>query len=200
MRGLSGTGPGVATLSLGTEEEVLPCPVLPIASRRPRAAFRGSPPRSQSRQRLWFSRPRPQAAAQAPCVANATTLCLNNGRFKVQVTWSVAVPGHERRRDRNPTDRRHGRVLVLLGEQHRARRQGRRRPGVQQPFWVFYGALSDVAYTITVTDPQTGAVKTYNNPERTPREQRGHRRVLTNCRQSVFSLQFSVRFGPVLNR
>jgi hypothetical protein len=31
-------------------------------------------------------------------------------------------------------------------------------------FWVFYGALSDVEYTITVTDTVTGAAKTYTNP------------------------------------
>ena len=31
-------------------------------------------------------------------------------------------------------------------------------------FWVFSGALSDVEYTITVTDGLTGAVKTYQNP------------------------------------
>jgi len=31
-------------------------------------------------------------------------------------------------------------------------------------FWVFYGALSNVEYTITVTDTLTGAVKTYVNP------------------------------------
>ena len=31
-------------------------------------------------------------------------------------------------------------------------------------FWVFYGALSNVEYTLTVTDTQTGAVKTYTNP------------------------------------
>jgi hypothetical protein len=31
-------------------------------------------------------------------------------------------------------------------------------------YWVFYGALSDVEYTITVTDTLTGAVKTYFNP------------------------------------
>jgi len=30
-------------------------------------------------------------------------------------------------------------------------------------FWVFYGALSDVAYTVTVTDTTTGAVRTYVN-------------------------------------
>ena len=31
-------------------------------------------------------------------------------------------------------------------------------------YWVFYGALSNVEYTITVTDHQTGKVKTYHNP------------------------------------
>jgi hypothetical protein len=31
-------------------------------------------------------------------------------------------------------------------------------------YWVFYGALSDVEYTIRVTDNSTGAVKTYFNP------------------------------------
>jgi hypothetical protein len=31
-------------------------------------------------------------------------------------------------------------------------------------FWVFYGALSHVGYTITVTDTQTGTVRTYHNP------------------------------------
>jgi hypothetical protein len=35
---------------------------------------------------------------------------------------------------------------------------------VDGKFWIFYGALSDVHYTITVTDTQTGAVKTYTNP------------------------------------
>ena len=32
-------------------------------------------------------------------------------------------------------------------------------------FWVFYGALSNVQYTITVTDTMTGVAKTYSNPE-----------------------------------
>jgi len=31
-------------------------------------------------------------------------------------------------------------------------------------FWVYYGALSDVQYTITVTDTLTDQVKTYINP------------------------------------
>ena len=32
-------------------------------------------------------------------------------------------------------------------------------------FWVFYGALSNVEYTITVTDTETGAVRQYHNPQ-----------------------------------
>jgi hypothetical protein len=31
-------------------------------------------------------------------------------------------------------------------------------------YWVFYGALSNVEYTLTVTDTMTGKVKTYKNP------------------------------------
>ena len=30
--------------------------------------------------------------------------------------------------------------------------------------WVFYGALSDVEYALTVTDTMTGAVRRYFNP------------------------------------
>ena len=30
--------------------------------------------------------------------------------------------------------------------------------------WVFYGALSNVAYTLTVTDLATGETRTYDNP------------------------------------
>ena len=46
-------------------------------------------------------------------------------------------------------------------------------------FWLFYGALSNVEYTLTVTDTETGAVKTYSNPRdaspasATPRRSRG---------------------------
>jgi hypothetical protein len=36
---------------------------------------------------------------------------------------------------------------------------------VNSRFWVFYGALSDVEYAITVTDMTTGATKTYFNPQ-----------------------------------
>jgi len=36
---------------------------------------------------------------------------------------------------------------------------------VNSHYWFFYGAMTDVAYTLTVTDTQTGAVKTYLGPQ-----------------------------------
>jgi len=36
---------------------------------------------------------------------------------------------------------------------------------VNGKFWVFYGSLTDVQFTLTVTDTFTGATKTYTNPQ-----------------------------------
>jgi hypothetical protein len=49
---------------------------------------------------------------------------------------------------------------------------------VNGKFWVFYGALSNVEYTITITDTQTGTVKTYFNPSGQLRQRRRHRSFL----------------------
>ena len=35
---------------------------------------------------------------------------------------------------------------------------------INDRFWVFYGALSNVEYTITVEDTETGEVRVYFNP------------------------------------
>lgn len=100
------------------------------------------------------------------CVANATTLCLSGGRFKVQVEWRTAVPqigvgtakpltadtGYFWFFSSNNIELV---VKVLDGRE------------INSHFWVFYGALSDVAYTITVTDSQTGRQKVYTNPQGT---------------------------------
>ncbi len=100
------------------------------------------------------------------CTAGPTTLCLNNGRFRVQAIFSAptlgitnaaaqAVPltsdtGYFWFFSANNIE------LVLKVVDGRA---------FNNFFWVFYGALSDVQYTITVTDTATGSVKTYTNPQ-----------------------------------
>jgi uncharacterized protein YfaP (DUF2135 family) len=104
------------------------------------------------------------ARANAACAANSTTLCLNAGRFQVRVTWRVPAQGTSGSGTAVALTSDTGYFwffsannieLVLKVVDGRA---------FNNAFWVFYGALSNVEYTITVTDTQTGSVKTYVNP------------------------------------
>jgi len=128
-------------------------------------------PRGATPSALSFGpTPRPSIAAPArrssttaaPCVPSSTRLCLNGGRFAVEARWSI------------PTGNGVGQAVPLTGDTGYLWFFGPDnvelvvkvldgRP-VNGKFWVFYGALSDVSYTLTVTDTQTGAVREYPNP------------------------------------
>jgi len=102
-------------------------------------------------------------AAATPCQATARRLCLNEGRFAVEVAWKD-FQNHTGQGTAVPLTGDTGTfwffdaanvelvVKVLDG-----------RP-LNGKFWVFYGALSNVEYTLTVTDTETGTVRTYRNP------------------------------------
>ena len=101
--------------------------------------------------------------AGAGCQASPTRLCLNNGRFQVEAVWrdfqgntgrgtAVALTpdtGYFWFFDPSNVETI---VKVLNGQ------------GVNGHHWVFYGALSTVDYTLTVTDTQTGLTRRYQNP------------------------------------
>lgn len=102
------------------------------------------------------------SAEKANCVPGPRSLCLNNGRFRVELAWKdfagktgsgQAVPltgdtGYFWFTSANNVE-----VIVKVLD-------GRPLNG---HFWVFYGALSNQEYTITVTDTETGVQKTYFN-------------------------------------
>jgi ELWxxDGT repeat protein len=104
------------------------------------------------------------ASAGAAGCGEPGTLCLHGGRFAIDVDWSdprtgntgtgVAIPGTDRSgyfwffRDDNVELV----VKVLDG-----------RP-VNGRFWVFYGALTDVEYTLRVRDLEGGGERSYHNP------------------------------------
>jgi len=104
-----------------------------------------------------------QLLGNPECVADSGVLCLGeNDRFHVEVSWKLPGGqtgiGHARRLTADTgalwffsEDNLELMIKVLDG-----------RP-VNGHFWVFYGALSNVEYTITVTDTATGKVKTYHN-------------------------------------
>jgi hypothetical protein len=98
------------------------------------------------------------------CSADATTLCLNGGRFEVAVRWTT-LQGQSGA----------GQAVTLTGDTgyfwfFSANNvevvvkvvDGR---AFNSRFWVFAGGLTNVNVTITVTDTATGAVRTYTNPQ-----------------------------------
>jgi ELWxxDGT repeat protein len=104
------------------------------------------------------------------CQPSATVLCLGGGRYQVEVTW------------RDPQGHRgSGMAVPLTGGTGGIGDTGAfwffsatnlelvvkvlDGTGVNGHVWVFYGALSNVEYTLTVTDTQTGLARRYFNPQ-----------------------------------
>ena len=102
-----------------------------------------------------------------PCSANATRLCLNAARFNVQVTWTAPSQGSSGTGRAEPLTDDTGYFWFFNSDNIELVVKVLDARGVNGHFWVFYGALSNVQYTITVSDTVTGAVRTYENPSGT---------------------------------
>lgn len=102
------------------------------------------------------------AGSTGVCTTSATVACLNN-RFAVSVSWKTVAASGVGTRTAITGDSAwfwffsaNAAELMVKAVDGRA---------VNGKFWFFYGALSDVNYTITVTDVQTGQFKTYTNAQ-----------------------------------
>ncbi len=109
----------------------------------------------------WLSPGNPAA-----CVANPTTLCLNDGRFRVTVFYATPAGASGPGMGVSLTsdsgyfwffDAANIELVVKVLD---ACTLGN--------FWVFAGGLTNVGVTLIVEDTQTGATKTYNNAIGTP--------------------------------
>jgi len=104
------------------------------------------------------------ALAQGSCSPAPTVLCLQGSRFQAEVTWTAPGFGSGR-----------GQAVPLTGDtgyfwffsDSNVELMVKVLDGraVNRHFWVFFGALSDVGYTLTVTDLQTGAREVFTNPQ-----------------------------------
>lgn len=98
-----------------------------------------------------------------PCVADATTLCLNNGRFRVRADW---------RKPDGSIGQGHGVALTpdsgYFWFFHAANVEMVVKVlngcSFGETYWLFAGGLTNVEVTTTVTDTHTGLSKTYTNP------------------------------------
>ncbi len=102
-------------------------------------------------------------ATKGGCVADGDTLCLLGGRFAVEVDWRLpdgttgfgtAIPG---------TGDQSGYFWFFNSENLELVVKVIDGRTLNGRFWVFYGALSDVEYHLTVTDTQDGEVAAYDN-------------------------------------
>ena len=97
----------------------------------------------------------------SPCTPNSSTICLVNNRFSVRLTYDVGQGPQPMTAIKYTgetglfwfTDA--GNIEVLLKMINAC--------SFNQKFWVYAGGTTDVGVNITVTDSQTGAIKTYNN-------------------------------------
>jgi hypothetical protein len=102
-------------------------------------------------------------AGPSNCTVGPNTLCLAGGRFRVQVNWQSPTGSGAGNAVTMSADTGHFWFFNAANVELVVKVLDART--VNGRFWVFYGALSDVQYTITVTDTATGAVKTYTNAQ-----------------------------------
>ncbi len=104
--------------------------------------------------------------AAPPCVADATTLCLQGDRFEVKAAWETPAGAAGAGQARPLTadtgsftffDPSNVEVVIKVID----------GCGFNQSFWVFAGGLTDVRTTLTVRDTATGRTRTYVNPQKT---------------------------------
>jgi photosystem II stability/assembly factor-like uncharacterized protein len=103
------------------------------------------------------------APAPPPC-GSATALCLTQDRFRVEVSWRVPAQGTSGVGTAIPITDDTGTFWFFTPNNLELMIKVLDARVINGRFWVFFGALSDVAYTVVVTDTVTGAVKRYENP------------------------------------
>lgn len=107
------------------------------------------------------------AGVNGACVAGPTALCLNDGRFRLEVAWRALKLGTSGLGQAVQLTSDTGYFWFFQDTNAELVIKVLDGRTINGKFWVFYGALSNVDYTITVTDTLTGAVKTYHNPQDT---------------------------------
>ncbi len=99
---------------------------------------------------------------KAACAPSSTRLCLNNGRFAVEIAWKD-FSGHTGAGQAVELTADTGWFWFFSSTNVEVVLKVLDGTPLNGHHWVFYGALSNVEYTVTVTDTQTGKVKVYKN-------------------------------------
>ncbi|HEY1251116.1 MAG TPA: M4 family metallopeptidase, partial [Thermoanaerobaculia bacterium] len=104
---------------------------------------------------------------QGNCAPDATTLCLSNGRYQVQATFTTSG-GNQGIAQAQPLTADTGYFTFFNPNNVEVVVKVLNACPVNHHNWVFAGGLTDVATVLTVTDTVTGVTRTYANPQHTP--------------------------------
>lgn len=104
-------------------------------------------------------------AAPLPCLASATALCVNNNRFQIEVDWRTpdgnSGPGQAVPIASAPDS---GLFYFFSASNLEMLVKVLNGCGLNNRYWVFFAATTNVELALTVTDTQSGRVKSYFNP------------------------------------
>ncbi|HEX3552166.1 MAG TPA: hypothetical protein VIA62_02935 [Thermoanaerobaculia bacterium] len=100
---------------------------------------------------------------KAPCAPGATRLCLEGNRFQAEVSWTVPGLGSGAGQA-VPLTADTGLFWFFSSSNLELTVKVLDGRTVNRHFWVYYGGLSTVEYTLRITDLQTGAEAIYRNP------------------------------------
>jgi hypothetical protein len=98
------------------------------------------------------------------CATPDRTLCLLGSRFRAEVTWRDPRSGKTGTASTIPQTSDTGGFWFFNPDNLELTVKVLDGRAVNGHFWVFYGSLSDVEFTLEVTDSATGIKKTYHNP------------------------------------
>jgi hypothetical protein len=111
-------------------------------------------------------------ATPAVCVESSTTLCLSNNRFKVELDWRAGSAPSSNPANAVPLDFAPESGLFYFSSPSNIEVLVKVLnvcvPELGNKYWVFYAATTNVEFSLTVIDTQTGAVQVYENPANNP--------------------------------
>ncbi|NJL28467.1 MAG: VWA domain-containing protein [Thermoanaerobaculia bacterium] len=110
-----------------------------------------------------FSQAGTACANGSACIEGPTTLCLNNGRFRVEVSYVDFAGGRGSGQVAPCGVDDSGLFWFFAPDNWELLVKVLNGCGVNNRYWVLGAATTNVGYTLNVTDTRTGARKTYTN-------------------------------------
>ena len=103
-------------------------------------------------------------AVPAPCAAGLATACVNNGNFQLEVQWRTATDSGDGSAVPLPSAPDSALFYFFSSSNIELLVKVLNGCGVNNRYWAFWAATTNVEFALTVTDTRNGRTKSYFNP------------------------------------